>query len=181
MRRDFKNRNFWVMLGAYALVVFFSYYFSYFLRFEGVISPKEVDNLLKSVIWIVPVKLGCFFFFNLYSGMWRYTSIREMLDLMRACLTSSAIIIAVLLITDRFEGFPRSIFIIDFLLTLLLVGGLRITIRLYLASDPTTDFFSFGKKEKTKNTQLLIIGAGDAGEKVLREIHGTPSLGYEVV
>jgi FlaA1/EpsC-like NDP-sugar epimerase len=50
-----------------------------------------------------------------------------MLDLMRACLTSSAIIIAVLLITVRFEGFPRSIFIIDFLLTLLLVGGLRIS------------------------------------------------------
>jgi len=181
MRREFKNRNFWVMLGVDALVVFFSYYFSYFLRFEGVISPKDLSNILQSIVWVVPIKLGCFFFFNLYSGLWRYTGIREMLDLVRACLTSSAIIIAVLLITVRFEGFPRSIFIIDFLLTLLLVGGLRITIRLYLANDPTTDLFSFGKKEKIKNTQLLIIGAGDAGEKVLREIHGTPSLGYEVV
>jgi hypothetical protein len=38
MRREFKNRNFWVMLGADALVVIFSYYFSYFLRFEGVIT-----------------------------------------------------------------------------------------------------------------------------------------------
>jgi FlaA1/EpsC-like NDP-sugar epimerase len=181
MKHAFKYRNFWVMLGADALVVIFSYYFSYFLRFEGVISPKELSNILQSIVWIVPVKLGCFFFFNLYSGMWRYTGLREMLDLVRACLTSSAIIIAVLLITVRFEGFPRSIFIIDFLLTLLLVGALRITIRLYLADDPTTDLFSLGKKEKTKNTQLLIIGAGDAGEKVLREIHGNPSLGYEVV
>lgn len=181
MRREFKNRNFWVMLGADALVVLFAYYFSYFLRFEGVISPKELSNILQSIIWVVPVKLGCFFFFKLYSGMWRYTGIREMLDLVRACLTSSAIIIAVLLITVRFEGFPRSIFIIDFLLTFILVGSLRIAIRLYLANDPTTDLFSFGKKEKIKLTQLLIIGAGDAGEKVLREIHENPSLGYEVV
>ena len=139
------------MLGADALVVLFAYYFSYFLRFEGVISPKELSNILQSIVWIVPVKLGCFFFFNLYSGMWRYTGIREMLDLVRACLTSSAIIIAVLLITVRFEGFPRSIFIIDFLLTFLLVGSLRIAIRLYLANDPTTDLFSFGKKGKNKN------------------------------
>ena len=181
MRREFKNRNFWVMAGADALLVLFAYYFSYFLRFEGVISPKELDNILDSVVWIVPVKLGCFFFFNLYSGMWRYTGIREMLDLMRACLTSSAIIIAVLLVTIRFEGFPRSIFIIDFLLTVLLVGGVRLAIRLYLANDPTTELFAFGKKEKAKRTTLLIIGAGDAGEKVLREIHGNPSLGFEVV
>ena len=181
MRHAFRNRNFWVMLGADALVVFFSYYFSYFLRFEGVISPKELDNILKSIIWIVPVKLGCFFFFNLYSGMWRYTGIREMLDLVKACLTSSAVILTVLLITVRFEGFPRSIFIIDFLLTLLLVGGIRISIRLYLANDPTTEIFSFGKKEKTNRTKILIVGAGDAGEKVLREIHENPSMGYEAV
>jgi len=181
MKRVVKYRNFWVMLGADALLILFSFYFAYFLRFEGIIPEKEMGRLLQSLIWIVPVKLGCFFFFNLYSGMWRYTGIREMLNLVRACLTASAIMITILLITVRVEGFPRSIFIIDFLLTLLLIGGLRLAIRLYFSSDTSADLFSFGNKEKVQKTELLIIGAGDAAEKVIREIHGSPDLGYKAV
>jgi len=55
------------MLGADAFLVLFSFYFAYFLRFEGIIPEKEMGRLLQSLIWIIPVKLGCFFFFNLYS------------------------------------------------------------------------------------------------------------------
>ena len=65
--------------------------------------------------------------------MWRYTSIHDLMNLIKACLISSVFIAMVLGITVRFKGFSRGVYVIDFLLTLLLVGGFRIGIRLFLA------------------------------------------------
>ncbi|MCJ7494622.1 MAG: hypothetical protein MUP68_10345 [Deltaproteobacteria bacterium] len=86
----------------------------------------------------------------------------------------------------RFQGFPRSVFIIDGFLTFIFIGGIRTVIRLLLSEKERGLYFLFhnpfskGKITKPKK-RLLIIGAGDAGEKMLREIHDNPRLNYEVV
>jgi FlaA1/EpsC-like NDP-sugar epimerase len=103
------------------------------------------------------------------------------LNLIKACLASSIIIVLTLLVSVRFARFPRSVFIIDLLLTLLLLGGFRLGIRLF--------YQQFGGKTggilfattKPGLKRLLIIGAGDASEKLLREIQGNNSLNYDVV
>jgi len=96
-----------------AVLVSFAYFLSYFLRFDGDIPSNELANFLSTVIWIVPLKLACFGFFDLYKGMWRYTSIHTLTNLIKACTTSSTIIVVLLLVTVRFVGFPRSVFFID--------------------------------------------------------------------
>lgn len=168
------------MLLGDTLLALLSYYFAYYLRFDGDIPPAYLTRFLYTIIWIVPIKLACFFFFDLYRGMWRYTSIYDLITLSKACLTSSATIAIVLIITIRFIGFPRSVFIIDFLLTFLFVGGFRMGIRLYYHRRNSSKAIPFLQTGDQNSKRLLIIGAGDGGEKLLREISENPNLHYEV-
>jgi FlaA1/EpsC-like NDP-sugar epimerase len=176
-----KNRNFWIMLIGDILLVLCSYYFSYYLRFEGDISSEQLTNFMRTVIWVVPAKLSCFLAFKLYKGMWRYTSIHDLLNVVKACVTSSSIILLMLLLSVHFVGFPRSVFIIDLLLTLILVAGFRFAVRLYCFYFDRENGFLVWSSRSDKLKRLLIIGAGDASEKLLREIRGNRYLRYDVV
>jgi len=125
---------------------------------------------------------------GLYKGMWRYTSFVDLFNVLKATTTSSIIIILAVLFIYRFEGFPRSVFIIDWILTSIFVSGIRVTVRLLLAEKdrglpPLRSMIRFHSKTRPQKLRknLLIIGAGDAGEKILREIRDNPRLNYEVV
>jgi FlaA1/EpsC-like NDP-sugar epimerase len=84
------------MLLGDVFLVLLSYYFAYYLRFEGQIPSNELTNIAKTIIWIVPLKLICLYYFSLYRGMWRYVSIDDLIKLVKACLASSVIIVLTL-------------------------------------------------------------------------------------
>lgn len=180
-----KRRNFWVILCVDLFLLSMAYFLSYLIRFEGKI-PAEAASNIKHTIWlIIPFKLTVFLMFNLYRGMWRYTSINDLLNIIKATFVSSTIIILIILYLHRFEGYPRSVFIIDAFLTLFFIGGIRLVIRLAHQTS-VSDFvhmarFPFLNKKSKGQKRLLIIGAGDAGEKILRELHDNPRLKYDTV
>lgn len=176
-----RNKNLWMMLLGDAVLVLLSYYAAYFLRFDGDIPPVFFAGFVKTVVWVVPLKLLCFNFFDQYKGMWRYTSLHDIIDLLKACLISSAIIALMLLLTVRFIGFPRSVFAIDFILTFFMVGGYRVAIRLFYSRMNGHFAVSSLWKPPADAKNILLIGAGDAGEKLLREIMETANLQYNVV
>ncbi|MEN6487443.1 MAG: nucleoside-diphosphate sugar epimerase/dehydratase, partial [Smithella sp.] len=132
------------------------------------------------LVWLVPLKLVVFFSFGLYRGMWRYTSIRDFWLLAQATVVSSLLVIFVLIYLNRFQGYSRAVFIFDGVLTFLLIGGIRMTIRSYFStygnSSRDIDF-----PIKINFKRVLIIGAGDAGEKILREIIENYQLHYKVI
>ena len=172
------------MLLLDALLVGVSYVGSYFLRYEGQIPKYEWGNIHQIIYYLVPFKIIIFILFGLYKGMWRYTSLVDLFGVLRATAISSVGVILAILFIYRFEGFPRSVFVIDWFLTFLLVGGVRVLIRVSLAERGSIKkILSFGSRsENPKNKKvLLIIGAGDAGEKMLREIRDNPRLNYEVL
>jgi len=173
------NKNFWVMLTGDVFLLVAAYVLSYLLRFEFSLSTIDLAVLKKSIIPIVACKLIFFYWFKLYRGMWRYTSISDLINIIKATLVSSATIIAGILILFRFQGFPRSIFIIDAVLTLIFISGFRLIVRLCLSSNNYRNIFN--KNLEKKGLRLIIIGAGDAGEKMLREIRDNARLKYEIV
>jgi len=168
------------MIFGDAFLLAASYFLAYYLCFDGDIPSRELGNFVRTVQWIVPLKLVCFYFFGLYKGMWRYTSIEDLKNLITACVTTSVIIVLVLLFTVRFVGFPRSIFPIDFFLTFLFLGGFRVGVRLYYRPADTNGRIPFLRKRHSSLKRLLIIGAGTAGEMLLREIRGNANLLYDV-
>jgi len=102
----------------------------------------------------------------------------DLKNIIYALLTSSMIIISFLLYKYRI-GFPRSVYIIDAVLTLFFVGGIRIAIRLLLSNN-VSSFVTFRRMIPSAK-KLMIIGAGGAGEKVLREIDDNSRLKYNPI
>ena len=154
---------------------------AYLIRFEFALGLTDMWQLRKMLLWIVPLKLFIFFGLGLYQGMWRFTSVRDFWKLAQACFVSMLLIMAIVLFIYRFLGFSRAVFILDGGLTFFLAGGLRMAIRLYFASQ--TRFQENGRffYQPKHQTRVLIVGAGAAGEKILREIFDNYQIHYEVV
>jgi len=181
MYRILKRPNFWlVFLGDVAFVVV-SLYLAYLLRFDGKIPASQMKSLLSLLPWVIPVKMASFLFFGLYKGMWRYTGIYDLENLLKACVISSGLIVFILVLMTRFVGFPRSVFVIDLLLTFLLVSGARVGIRMFLSPGRERFRFTFLNKKDEGEERVLIVGAGDAGEKLIREIKDNPGINYHVM
>ncbi len=139
---------------------------------------------LPSAYWMIGVailtKIPIYYFFGLYRRLWGYASTKE-LRLIVFSVTSATVVVSVimiLLLTFRvFTGFPRAVLIIDWLLSILLIGGVRFAIR--LISDNISTISSSTKSKHPKNT--LIIGAGDAGALVVRELQKNPDLNLKPI
>lgn len=156
------------------------YIFSYVLRFEGKLDDQTIFNVKYTILPIISCKIAIFSYFNLYKGMWRYTGIVDLINIIKAIVTSNLIIVAFILMSTGFIGFSRSVFLIDAVFSLLFIAGIRLVIRLILSPSIQSNSFLHSKQENGLK-KLIIIGAGDAGEKVVREINDNPRMKYKVV
>ncbi len=138
----------------------------------------------KLLVFFIIIKLPVFGFSKQYRGWWRYVGISDLLDIGAASLVSTFIIVALwfVLFLGTLRKFPsmanlteinQSIFVSDMFFTFLLLGGLRMVIRLY--------YEDFRAIEGGRLKRFLIVGAGNAGEALLREIHRMPVTQYDVV
>lgn len=181
MKYQFRKLNFWIVLGVDLLLLATAHLLAYVIRFDGIVPPEQRGNIATALGFLLPVKLVLFHFFGLYRGMWRYTSLADMVNILKACVMAGFITLGGILLLNRFEGFSRSVFVLDALLTFLFIAGFRISLRLSSQSAFCLRFFfreETGKRQRRK--RLLIIGAGDAAEKVAREIHDNKGLPYMV-
>lgn len=147
-------------------------YLSFLLRFEGQIP--EQYNLAIQVMFLLSLgsSVPVFYFNRLYSFSWSYVSTEELVSLIKATVLSFSFIGAVLFIFrdhDIFSGFPRSTLLMSFFFMILFCGGIRFLKRIYLQI-----FYKRLKKSAGKE-KTLIIGAGDAGEQILRSILSSES------
>ena len=96
----------------------FSYAASYLLRFDLRSVPSYYPAFRNTLIPILLLKLYVFHHYGLYQGMWRYTGLKDLENILKASVISSLAIISLILLTHRFQGFPRSVFLIDCILTI---------------------------------------------------------------
>jgi FlaA1/EpsC-like NDP-sugar epimerase len=175
-----KNPKFYLMLFGDAVIFIFAHIAAYLFRFEFSLTTVHIQQIQTVLIWLVPLRLIVFLFFGLYRGMWRYTSIRDFWLLAQATIVSTLLIMVIILYINRFEGYSRAVFIVDGVFTFLLTGGKRMVIRSLLSflSNPKSNV----RPHPTVNLKkVLIVGAGAAGEKILREIFENYQLHYDVI
>lgn len=159
-----------------------SYAGSYLLRFDFNIPSMNYLKFQSTLIYILLLKIFIFYYYGLYRSIVRYTSIKDLVNIVKASLISTSSIVLLIFIIYRFEGFPRSVFLIDCALTILFIGGIRLVIRVIFQSKGQAIFsYKKNKNNRQKRKKLLIIGAGDAGEKILREIKDNAGLTYQVM
>lgn len=137
-------------------------YLAFLLRFDWII-PGDY-NLFLYIPSILIMKLLIFWFFNLYNMSWTHTGPHELVTITKANIVASAVVFLVIHVINPamiFSGFPRSIFVADFVLSVFYVSGFRLLKRLYLHYTQGT--FAFGKR-------TLIVGAGEAGALLVRDM-----------
>jgi len=153
-------------------IICLSYFSAVLLRFEGVISPENLRQIRDSLPLLIGIKFLSFFSFGLYRGVWRYVSLSELISIFKAVVVGEAGSILALVFVARFVSYSRSVFVIDALLSLVLVGGSRVILAVF------RDFFI---SMSERGRRVLIMGAGDAGEFALREIRNNHRLDYKPI
>ena len=189
MIHKFFNKNFIIIFVVDVLLLTAALYDAFLIRFEFNIPPFYFDLFLRMLPYVIVTKIACLYFFDLYRGMWRYTSISDLLNIIKAATASSLLITIFIAFKMRFIGYPRSVFVIDWFLTILFIAGFRLLVRLFferLAREKSEksmpqQFMSLFKRYPKSVKKLLIIGAGDCGEKILREIRDNSSLKLKAV
>ncbi len=148
-----------------------AYYFSFLLRFDFQLGVAFQAVFLQTLPIALGVKLLTFFYFRLFRGWWRYVGMSDLLDIIKAALTSSVLFFGVVYFTRGLIGYPRSVFIIDALLTVTVIGGMRFAVRVYTESA----------RLQMTQSNALIVGAGRAGSAIARELRDNEALAYNLV
>jgi len=180
LRNLIRNPKFWIIVCIDLLFLVLAHYLSYAVRFELEIPHFYQTQCINLLPLLLLIKIPCFYIFGLYRGMWRYTSLHDVINILNAALFSSFLLITILLFGNRFIGFSRSVFILDCLFTFFFVTMHRILIR-YVYQKYTPSHALVPTQRHREKKRLLLLGAGDAAEKVLRELENNSSLPYRAV
>jgi FlaA1/EpsC-like NDP-sugar epimerase len=170
-------RNRVLQVAADAGLVALAYFLAFELRFlddpHG--WPHRYEVLFAQTVGFVIVgKLAIFAAFGLYQKWWRYVSGRDFLLILRAVVVSSALIVVVFAVAKPFSHtLPRSVEVTDFLLTLILIAGARLLVRLIVERPQ--------RGAKVPKREVLVIGAGSGGQMVVRELQLNPNLGSTAI
>jgi len=150
------------------LLVALSNYVAFLLRFDGLVPDWAMQSFMQGLPGLLVIRGLIFAAFRLYQGLWRYTGLYD-LRMLAGGIGASSIFFVVYTRTPLVPGvYPRSIFMIDAGFLLLLLGGIRLTRRIHTQV----------RGGRSSDEQVLVYGAGDAGETVVREMKQYPSLGF---
>jgi UDP-GlcNAc:undecaprenyl-phosphate GlcNAc-1-phosphate transferase len=157
---SYKRRIFEVLLDV--VLVILAYWSAYAIKFGPFSGSAAWQLFIRTLPVLVFVKMSAFLAMGVYRGLWRYTSIGDLIVFAKAICLSSIASLLVVLFAFRFEGFSRTVFVIDGVLMFLFLAGSRMAFRLFRQILPAAGRHS--------GRRVLIYGAGDGGELLLREL-----------
>jgi FlaA1/EpsC-like NDP-sugar epimerase len=169
-------RNRVLQVCADGALVALAFYLAFRLRFldQSDLPHRYWVLFAQSVGFVVVTKLVVFAAFGLYQKWWRYVSGRDFVQIVRAVTVSSAILVVAFTVIRPFaHNLPRSVAVMDFILTLMLITGARLAVRL-IVERPS-------RSGRLPKHEVLVIGAGSGGQMVVRELQLNPDLGATAI
>ena len=155
-----------------SLLVCAASFAAYLLRFDGQIPPSYFELLLHDLPLLIALRLAALYFFKIYTVMWRYSSIADLIAIVKAnTLSTTFFVVIVFFLTAK--GHSRSIVLMDWLIFTALISFSRVSVRLArdLAHFPSSH----------NGTPVLIYGAGDSGERLARAIKYDSKHNYNIL
>lgn len=145
------------------VAVILAWWLAYLFRFNFEIPAFYVVSLKETLPWVVPIQAASFFWFGLYREVWRYVSLHDLRSILYAVLTAATAVPLALFMLQILAGVPRSVLLLDPILLLFMLGGSRITYRVWKEKR------LFGKNT-LKGNPVLVLGAGGAAVRLLKEL-----------
>jgi FlaA1/EpsC-like NDP-sugar epimerase len=154
-------------------IVALSWFLAFQLRFDHGLPPFYDTLLRKTILIVVAIKLAIFLLFGFHRRWWRYVSVHDMWSAARGVVVASlvAYLTVYLLAPVHNVRLPRSIAVMDLLLTLSLVAGARLLARTVIERPRSGDLIARGR-------EVIVVGAGDAGRTVVQEMQRSRMLRY---
>jgi UDP-GlcNAc:undecaprenyl-phosphate GlcNAc-1-phosphate transferase len=168
---SYKRRIFEVLLDV--ILILLAYWCAYAVKFGALSGSAAWRLFLRTLPVLVFVKMASFLVMGVYRGIWRYTSLDDLIVFAKAVVLSSVLSVLAVLFAFRFEGFSRTVFIIDGILMFMFLAGSRMAFRLFRQVIPVA--------RSSEGRRVLIYGAGDGGELLLRELLNNRALKYSPV
>ena len=159
-----------LVVGLHVGLIVVASYLAFWLRFDGEIPPAELALYVRLLPWLVVIRSVAFARFRLFEGLWRYTGIWDLRNIVAGVGLSTSVFYVLVHVIAAQSKYPRTVFVIDSLLLIFLLGGVRLAWRLF------PELF-LRKREK----RVVIFGAGDAGEMVLRDMKKNAVYEYEPI
>src|SRR5580765_8290455 len=141
------------------VMIILANYFAFVLRFDGNVPSEEIGNFQQTVLWLVVIRGVVFAIFGLHESRRRYTSIWDLQNIVGGVLASTILFYGWVYLALGINDYPRSIFVIDGVLLVGFLAGVRLPARIF------REKVIYRKKKK-----VLVVGAGDSGERVVREM-----------
>jgi FlaA1/EpsC-like NDP-sugar epimerase/lipopolysaccharide/colanic/teichoic acid biosynthesis glycosyltransferase len=138
-------------------------YFAFMLRYDGEIPVETFATFQQTVLALVVIRGIAFAIFGLNEGLWRYTSVWDLQNIVSGVLTSAIVFYGWVTWVLGIPDYPRAVFLIDAILLVGFLAGVRLPLRI------VNELAIFQKKKK-----VLVVGAGDMGERVVREMKTRP-------
>ena len=162
----------WNVLADAALIAL-AWWLAFWLRFDHGVPAPYHRLMVDTIGIVVVVQLAIFVVFGFYNRWWRYVSTRDMWGAARGVTAACVVADLIVLLAHPVKGFqlPRSVAVVDWLVLLALVAGTRLVARSLIERPDAARLVARGK-------EVIIVGAGDAAQLVIREMQRTPSLGY---
>ena len=148
-------------------IINISLYLSFSLRFENKIPLQYITLFRETHVVVTVIALCSFIFFNLYNRIWKYASVNELIAIVLATSFSSLTVLGYTFMISK--TFPRSIYILFWLLLTTFIGGSRFVLRTFNGVTPM-----LRRPEGVRN--VMVIGAGEAGSMVIQEFKRHPDL-----
>ena len=180
-------KHYWYMILVDALLTFVSIIFSMMLRLEVVYPDRLLFSYYLRIIWpfivfAMVLRPIVFYFSGIYKRIWRYAYTKDFIALAVSVLIGTVILsILSLLIIKPFwirASFPRSLLILEAIISLFLLGGFRVILKMSERYPGDIDWKATGI---TPNKRVLIAGAGNTGVNISRELLTNPQLGLQPV
>jgi len=162
----------WLLGAAHAVVFWLVYWLAFQLRFDFHMPEQQAGLFWISLLWVFSLKLVIFYLTGHFHGWWLYVTFSDLAALLRASVLSLLAIATV----NHFAAdpqIPRSVLILDFILTVVLLGGLRASWRLF-----HEQFWSV--LEKNGRRKALVIGADDSTGILAHQIRSHPQSSYHI-
>jgi FlaA1/EpsC-like NDP-sugar epimerase len=154
------------------LVIPIAWFGAFWLRFNLEAVPLEsFASALQALPIVAVVHASLFWYFGLYRGIWRFASMPDLVRIAKAIVSGVVISAALIFLISRMQGIPRSVLPIYALLLMVLLGGPRFVYRWL------KDHKFYGRESK----KALIVGAGSAGEMLVRDLLRDPARDYEPI
>lgn len=166
----------WLILFLQGLIILGSFAAAFAVRYDFTFPPETMPLIIQLALPLLVVKLTFFWAMGLFRGWWRYVSMPDLIQIVKANFYGSATFIVYVVLVYRMESIPRSVVVLDGLFCFLGISGVR-----FITRAVREHYLPIGHDVSPFKKRILVYGAGAAGQMIVREARAHPQLKMNII